>query len=178
MPSKCVKILLTGSPGYGKTTAITKIAAGLDTRNPVGFYTEEIRQGGKRKGFRWRRLDGAAGILAHVDIKSRFKVSKYGVDVSGFDNNVVPVLDASRSDAELFVLDEIGKMECFSKKFVAAVRKLFESDKSVIAAVAQKGSGLIAEVKQQPGTELVALTKDNRDEVVTDVIRRLSCSGK
>jgi len=174
MPSKCVKILLTGSPGCGKTTAITRIAAGLETRSAAGFYTQEIREGGKRRGFRWQRLDGAAGILAHVDIKSRFKVGKYGVDVSGFEKGVVPVLDVSRSDVELFLIDEIGKMECFSEKFVAAVRRLFESDKSVLATVAQKGSGLISEVKEYPGTELITLTKDNRDEVAADVIGRLS----
>jgi nucleoside-triphosphatase len=166
--------MLTGPPGCGKTTAITKVAAGLDTQNAAGFYTQEIREGGKRKGFRWQRLDGAAGILAHVDIKSRFKVGKYGVDVSGFEKDVVPVLDVGRSDAELFVIDEIGKMECFSKKFVAAIRELFASERSVLATVARKGSALIAEVKEYPGTELITLTKDNRDEVVADIITRLS----
>ncbi len=174
MPLECVKILLTGSPGCGKTTAIKKIAGGLGRTSVAGFYTEEIRKGGRRKGFRWQRLDGAAGILAHVDIKSRFKVSRYGVDVSGFEKDVVPVLDVNRSDAELFVLDEIGKMECFSKKFVTAVRDLLASDRSVLATVAQKGSGLISEVKEYAGTELITLTKDNRDEVVTDIAGRVS----
>jgi nucleoside-triphosphatase len=178
MPSECVKILLTGLPGCGKTTAITKIVAGLGRENVTGFHTREIREDNVRKGFRWKRLDGTAGILAHVDIKSRFKVGKYGVDIAGFENDVVPVLDVSRSDAGLFVVDEIGKMECFSGKFVAVVRKLLASDKSVLATVAQKGSGLIREVKRYPGTELVALTKNNRDEIVTDIIGRLSHLGE
>ena len=178
MPWECVKILLTGLPGCGKTTAIMKILAGLGRENVTGFHTREIRQGNVRKGFRWQRLDGAVGILAHVDIKSRFKVGKYGVDVSGFENDVVPVLDVSRGDAELFVLDEIGKMECLSGKFVAAVRRLFESDISVLATVAQKGGGLVREVKRCPGTELIALTRNNRDDVVTDIIRRLSHPGE
>ena len=178
MPPKCVKILLTGSPGCGKTTAIMKIVAGLSCERVAGFYTQEIRARNVRKGFRWKRLDGAAGTLAHVDIKSRFKVGKYGVDVTGFEDNVVPVLDTDRSNIDLIVLDEIGKMECFSKEFVAAVHRLFESDKSVLAAVALKGAGLISEIKNHPGTELITLSRHNRDETVAEIIRRLSFLGK
>ncbi|MHC4680381.1 MAG: nucleoside-triphosphatase, partial [Planctomycetota bacterium] len=108
----------------------------------------------------------------HVDIKSRFKVSKYGVDVAGFEAAVVPVLDVEQSDAELFVIDEIGKMECFSETFIAAVRRLLVSDKSVLATVAKKGAGLISEVKNHPGVRLWTLTRDNRDETVADILQR------
>jgi nucleoside-triphosphatase THEP1 len=81
MPSKPAKILLTGLPGCGKTTAIVHIASNLNRQDGLrqyskvaGFYTQEIREENSRKGFRWRRLDGADGILAHIDIKSPFTV--------------------------------------------------------------------------------------------------------
>ena len=174
MSSKSAKILLTGLPGCGKTTAIMKIVAGLDCSSVAGFYTEEIRENNKRKGFRWKRLDGVGGILAHVDIKSRFHVGRYGVDVAGFEKSVVPILDAEQNDAELFVIDEIGKMECLSRKFIAAIRGLFDSDKSVLATVARKGAGLISEVKNYPGTELFNLTGKNRDKIIDEIIQILS----
>jgi nucleoside-triphosphatase len=168
------KILLTGLPGCGKTTAIMKIINRLDREKVVGFYTQEIRQKGVRKGFSWNRLDGAAGTLAHVDIKGRFKVGKYGVDVGGFEKAVVPILDVERTDTELFVIDEIGKMECFSETFVVAVRRLFNSDKSVLATVAQKGTGLIREVKSYPSVKLFNLTRENREEIISDISQHLS----
>jgi nucleoside-triphosphatase len=152
MHSKPVKILLTGLPGCGKTTAVMKVVANLDRHKLAGFYTEEIRKGGVRSGFRWMRLDGESGILAHIDIKSSAKVGKYGVDIAGFEKNVAPVLDPDLTGVQLFVIDEIGKMECFSEKFVDAVRRLFHSNRSVLATVAQKGSGLISEVKNYPQT--------------------------
>ena len=151
-----------------------KIIDALAPERIAGFYTQEIRQNNVRKGFRWKRLDGAEGTLAHVDIKGRFKVGKYGVDVEGFDKNVIPVLDIEQTDTELFVIDEIGKMECFSKKFVAAVRRLFVSDKSVLATVAQKGSGLISEVKNYPNIQLFTLTTANREKVVAEILEVLS----
>ncbi|UCG59999.1 MAG: NTPase [Phycisphaerales bacterium] len=174
MSPKPSKILLTGLPGCGKTTAVVRIAESLPSVKVVGFYSEEIREDDRRKGFRWTRLDGPTGMLAHVKIKSRFKVGRYKVDVAGFEEAVVPVLDADRSDAELFIIDEIGKMECLSQRFVAAVRRLLASDKSVLATVAKKGTGLIREVKTHPDTELTILTRDNRDQVTAEILQALS----
>jgi len=174
MSSKSVKILLTGLPGCGKTTAIMNIIASLECEKVAGFYTQEIRENNNRKGFRFKRLDGTTGILAHVDIKGRFKVGKYGVDVADFEKAVVPVLDVERSGAKLFVIDEIGKMECFSEKFVAGASRLFASDKSVLATVARKGSGLISEIKNYPGTQLFKLNHENRKKTIDEIVQLLS----
>jgi nucleoside-triphosphatase len=73
--------------------------------------------------------------------------------------------------------DEIGKMECFSQKFVAAICRLLKSDKAVLATVAQKGPGLIQQAKSYPGVELLHLTRENRDEVTQQVADRLACSA-
>ena len=167
------KILLTGLPGCGKTTAVMKVVEQLPAGRAAGFYTQEIREAGKRKGFRWRRLDGAEGTLAHVDFKSRYKVGRYGVDVAEFERSVVPVLDVERSDAELFVIDEIGKMECFSEKFITAVRSLLASDKAVLATVATKGGGFIEQVKKYPGVSLFDLTRENRRQTQEQIISLL-----
>jgi nucleoside-triphosphatase len=174
MSHKSVKMLLTGLPGCGKTTAVVQIVQHLRAGQVAGFYTEEIRRGGKRKGFAWTRLNGASGVLAHVDIKSSFKVGNYGVDVTGFEKDVVPVLDVAQTDAELFVIDEIGKMECLSDKFVAAVQDLFASEKSVLATVAQKGGGLISEVKSCPGVHVFDLTRQSRDKAIAEILQILS----
>jgi nucleoside-triphosphatase len=172
MMLKSGKILLTGLPGCGKTSAVIKILSSLGCQNAKGFYTEEIRENGVRKGFCWKLLDGREGILAHIDVKGPFRVGKYGVDVEGFEKFVVPVLETG--PAELFVLDEIGKMECFSGRFVGAVKRLFASDRPVLATVAQKGEGLITEIKNYPGVKLFWLTRQNRDKIVTEILRDLS----
>jgi len=165
------KILLTGLPRCGKTTAVTQIVKILNCEKIAGFYTQEIRERGIRKGFSWQRLDGVSGTLAHIDIKGPFRVGKYGVDVAGFEKSVVPILDAEESDTKLFVIDEIGKMECFSEKFVIAVRRLFKSNKSILATVALKGSGLISEVKDYPDTRLFNLTHQNSEKTIDEVLQ-------
>lgn len=171
--SESVKILLTGLPRCGKTTAVMKIITHLHMDKIAGFYTQEIRQAGVRKGFSWCRLDGTTGILAHIDIKSPSRVGKYGVDVVSFEKSVVPILDIEKTDTQLFVIDEIGKMECFSKEFVGVIRSLFKSDKSVLATVALKGSGLISEVKDYPDIKLFNLTRHNSQKTIDEILQSL-----
>ena len=114
-------ILITGSPGIGKTTLIKRLFEEAAVLHPVGFYTEEIREGGIRRGFKLVGHDGREGILSHVDISSRYKVGKYRVDVTGFDR-FLDTLKISESNSGLVIIDEIGKMECFSRKFLQANR--------------------------------------------------------
>lgn len=54
--------------GVGKTTLVQKLVNNLkDAGVPCnGFYTQEVRQGGKRIGFDVVTLDGKNGILSRV----------------------------------------------------------------------------------------------------------------
>ena len=67
---------MTGLPGVGKTTLIKKISEALEVFRPAGFYTEEIREKGLRKGFALVSLDGRRGMLSHIDLRSSHRVGK------------------------------------------------------------------------------------------------------
>ena len=56
-------ILLQGYPGVGKTTVIKKTIHGIGSAG--GFYTEEIREGSRRRGFKITTLEGKQGTLAY-----------------------------------------------------------------------------------------------------------------
>jgi len=51
-------VLITGKPGRGKTTLFRRLVDTLRHLEPVGFYTQEIREGGVRKGFTLNGSDG------------------------------------------------------------------------------------------------------------------------
>jgi nucleoside-triphosphatase len=168
-----VRVLLTGLPGCGKTTAVRGIAEKLAGVKVAGFYTEEIRVGGVRKGFKWKRLDGAEGVLAHVDIKSAARVGKYGVDVAGFERDVVEVIEGLKGEAKVFIIDEIGKMECLSAKFIELMRGLFQAEVDIVATVARKGGAFMREVREYPGVREIELTQGNQGRVVSEVAQQL-----
>jgi len=152
-------LLLTGRPGVGKTTVIREVVRRLE--GPVaGFYTEEIREGGgSRKGFRIVDFDGWSRVLAHVELEGGPRVSKYGVDVEAVDEAVHRLPES----APLYVVDEIGKMECFSEIFVRRVEALLDGEASLLATVARRGGGFPARVRERPDARVVEVTRANRD---------------
>ena len=101
-------------------------------------------------------------------------MGRYGVDVEAFERFVVPRIDPARTPADLYVVDEIGKMECFSQAFVSAVRKLFDSDKPLLATIAQKASGPIADFKKHADVEIYTLGKKQNDKIITRAANILS----
>jgi nucleoside-triphosphatase len=157
-------LLLTGHPGVGKTTVIQQVAAVLGP-HAGGFYTEEISGPGGRKGFRLVTLDGREAVMAHVDIRTRHRVGRYGVDVATLDSvGVAAIRKAIDSrDAAAVVIDEIGKMEMFSGEFRGAVLKAMSSSKIVVATVMQKNHDWVSALKVMPQVTVWEITEANRD---------------
>jgi len=162
-------LLLTGPPGVGKTTVVRRVAAGLAGRRVQGFTTEEIRVGSQRLGFRLETFDGRSVTLAHVDMCSRHQVGKYRVDVATLDDLVGSAL-ALDPPAEAYLIDEIGRMECLSARFVAAVTALLDSGRPLVATVAARGGGLIENAKRRPDAEVRTVTRENRDTLPPRVL--------
>jgi nucleoside-triphosphatase len=172
-----LKLFLTGNPGCGKTTLVRRVVDALTGEVAMtGFLTEEIREGGKRKGFRGATLDGRAFVLAHVDSQSDVRVGSYGVEREGLETVGVPSLTPN-DDTRLIVLDEVGKMESFSQRFQDAVESLLAGDKPVLGTVAAQGVGFVKRVRKDPRITLLTVTPRSRDAMVGDVLRRLAQAG-
>jgi len=164
-------ILLTGPPGIGKTTVIRGLAERLKGYRLGGFYTAELRESGERRGFRLVGFGGEEAVIAHVERPGSPRVGKYGVNVAALER--AAALLAPDADVELVLLDEIGKMECLAPGLVAAIERLLDSGRPLVATVAAKGPGLIASVKARPGVELLRVTRENRDALPEALYRRL-----
>jgi len=64
-------------------------------------------------------------------------------------------------------------MECLSSAFVEAVVRLLDSGRPLIATVAQRGAGFIADIKRHPEAELWQVMRENRDELPDRIVRWL-----
>jgi nucleoside-triphosphatase THEP1 len=244
------RILITGVPGVGKTTLVRKVVEKLDV--PLrGFYTEEIREQGKRVGFKLRTIEGKEGVLAHIHSTSRFRVGKYGVEVRAFEEIAVPELERalqlssplqsrgekkggvplvipakagiqvfpplervdikgndppfvppycrsggdspsplqSRGEKKggirrvipakagiqpfILVMDELGRMELFSKKFQQKVMEVFDSSVPILAVIQDRRNPFLDAIRGRKDVMLYRVTEENREGLVGEIVGKL-----
>jgi len=162
-------LLLTGQPGTGKTALIKEALARTGAKGG-GFYTEEIRTGGIRQGFRIITLDGQEAVLAHVNISSPYQVSKYRVDTDALDGVGVSALRQALKESDLTVIDEIGKMELLSPQFKEAVTQAMNSGRRVLGTIMLSPHPFADEIRRRPEVEVLLLTRDNGPGVMKKVL--------
>jgi len=166
-------VLLSGRPGVGKTTLIKKLIAALPGQSG-GFYTQEIRQKGRRVGFEIVTLEGQHATLAHVGVPGLPRVGKYGVYVGNVDTIAVPTIYRAVAEADYVVIDEIGKMELFSDAFRAAVLHAVSSPNIVLGTVMRQAHPWVDRLKNMSGVSIIGVTVANRERLLETIRRRLA----
>lgn len=161
--------MLTGRPGTGKTSLV-KEALDSTSIKCGGFYTEEIRTGSSRQGFRIVTLDGQSAILAHVDSPSPHRVSKYGIDINNFNRVGVTALRQATQENSLIVIDEIGKMELLSEEFQQAVTQAMSGNSRVLGTIMSGYHPFAVEIKHLPGVKTLQVTENNRRQVLAEIL--------
>lgn len=123
-----------------------------------------------RQGFRIVALDGQEATLAHIDMSSPYRVSKYRVDIDALDRVGVSALRQAVKEAELIVVDEIGKMELLSPRFKEAVTQALNSGKRVLGTIMLDPHPFVDEIKRRPQVEVFPVTRDNRTDAMKKVL--------
>ncbi|XP_076906811.1 uncharacterized protein LOC143563061 [Bidens hawaiensis] len=104
-------------------------------------------------------------------------VGRYRVDVASFESLALPELQV-KEDTDLFVIDEVGKMELFSSLFFPAVLRVLESSKPFLATIPIPKAGrdipAVARLKNHPGATVFSLTKSNRDAMKDEICSQLT----
>ena len=165
-------IFLTGKPRCGKTTLIMEILEQLKP-NGNGFYTQEILKNGKRLGFKITTLNGKEGILAHIEIKSPYRLGKYKINIKDFENIGVRSILDSLKENKITVIDEIGKMELHSDKFKKAVKIALKSKNKVLGTIMVKSNPFCDEIKKRKDTKILYLTRKNKEKIKKEIIKFL-----
>src|SRR5271157_591834 len=158
-------LLLTGSPGCGKTTVLKRALEHLGELRLAGFLTLELRVHDQRVGFEAVGLGGGRVILAHVRFRSLVSVGRYGVEPDRLVPLIEEELNRTPGTVDAYLIDEIGKMECHCPQFISTKRRLLTEPIPVVSTIALRGGGFIAEVKKRPDVQVVEVTQGNRDNL-------------
>lgn len=128
---------------------------------------------GVRQGFSLTTLAGEQTTLAHINLKGPARVGKYGVDVASLERVGVAALRKATAQDDLVVVDEIGKMELFSKAFREAVSEALSSPKKVLGTIMLAPNPFADAIKSMVQVRIAVLTRDNRQQVKEEIKRWL-----
>ena len=162
-------LLLTGSPGVGKTSVLLRIVESLRAKgySVGGMLSREVRIGGVRVGFEILDLKtGRKGWLAHVTQKQGPQIGRYRVNLGDLESIGVEAITNAAASSDVIVIDEVGPMELYSNKFRQATVKAVEGSKLVMGVVHWKATdSLITEIRGRDDVEVHLVTMESREDL-------------
>ena len=94
------------------------------------------------------------------------------MNVEGFEKLVLPELRLNRG-TELFIVDEIGKMECLSDLFCRNMYDIFASDYPLIATIASGSLPITQALKSRSDVVFIQVNQHNRESIWKNVLVEL-----
>ncbi len=171
--------LLTGPPGIGKSTLVSKVVYTLRAQGRAvgGCLTREVRKGRERVGFKIADLlSGTEADLASVTGLGP-RVGKYRVNLTNLSRVGGGALTRAAEIADFIVIDEVGPMELTSADFRAAVKACLATGKPMLIVLHESmRDPLIDEIARHPRSKLTELTLHNRDGVAQSLATEISLS--
>jgi nucleoside-triphosphatase len=169
-------VLLTGAPGVGKTTTVTRVCSFYSAKGMSiqGITTHEIRENGQRIGFKVTDIaTGKEGWLARKDSSTGPRIGSYYVVSEDLENIGVRGLErAVEGPAHLVIVDEIGPMEMTSSSFRNVISRVLKAERPTVVTV-RLGSQYTEVERIRPQSIQMEITKDNREEIYRKLIGQI-----
>lgn len=160
-----MKILITAAPKTGKSTVLKNLIDQYAAPKS-GFLVMRMQdRNHNNQGFLVQTLDGRTEILSHKKlINSDILVGNgHKVDIEVVENFIAVEIEKALEQSDLFIFDEIGRMEAYSGKFLESCRKLMDSEVNFLGTILFDDEPWTLEFKTHPNVLLIEVTEINRD---------------
>ena len=147
-----------------------------------GFITREVKENGRRVGFRITDLlSGKEGWLAKAQPGSGPMYGRYCIILEDLEKIALGALrTAVESNMDIVLIDEIGPMEMSSRLFSAAISGFLQNRTGQIVATFKQGSHypITDKCLDNPSTTLLSITRENREAILAQLTALLDSSFK
>lgn len=108
--------------------------------------------------------------MASVDVASSVSVGRYGVNLESILEVGVSAIDSAVAEAEIIIIDEIGKMELAVPEFLISVQKALDSPKPVLGTIGIRlKTPFTTELKNRSDVSILMLTPENRNQIYQEI---------
>jgi nucleoside-triphosphatase THEP1 len=167
-----MKIYISGCAKSGKTTLVQNILPHLGEK-VCGFYTKEVLENGRRKGFAVITSEGKEKMFASKEIQDVNepmikppvpRVGKYYVNIDILDDMLKDTF-AKRHKECVYLIDEIGKMELLSDRFRRIIDGLISKNVNLIATIGKIDKKLKRKISAGEDKKTFHLNPANREDI-------------
>lgn len=152
-------VLFTGEIGMGKSTALRRMLSLLDARvQGIETYSPEPRGITPKRLYLRAYGSSEQGQLLCVLPEG----DKRGV-APAFDSLGAALLERARAQADMIVIDEIGRLEHSASAYHEALRACLDGDKPVVGVIRKLKAPWADWIRSRGDVLLLEVTEDNRD---------------
>lgn len=173
-----IKIGITGLPGAGKTYALSSVIEMLREKGYTvgGMMSVNVLDGRQKVGVAAKNIEtGELGVYAHVDIESRTVIGKLGIDPTKLEEVGVAAIQHACENCDVVVIDEIGRMEVESQKFVDCVTEAMKLSKPMLITLHKKSRNpLLQEIRRRDDVRILEVTPPNRTLLPYKIFRLIN----
>lgn len=159
-------LFLTGEKKIGKSTAIKQFLAS-EQPDFSGYQTQPVIINQRVRGYALHCFEPIDEEENDVIISVRAGAC-CNIKVAGiFDRIGVAMIQAAiNAQAELVVIDELGKLEDDAYLFQEAVVKLLDSQHKILGVLQKKESKMSALLNEREDCEIIEINEENRDQAL------------
>ena len=160
-------VFLTGEIGCGKSTALRSVLDGLQGVKIKGlqtYYNEPRGSETKRLYLR------AFGDTAQGTFLAELPGGDLSRIASVFNEEGSVLLESARDQADLIVIDEIGRLEREAFAYHEALRRCIEGDVPMLCAIRKLKAPWADWIRNHPRVRLIEVTTENRDRIPQEIL--------
>ena len=152
-------ILLTGRVQVGKSTALRKFLenSGLSADGVRTYWRD-------RDTLLIEPFEGGESMVAAVTDGEYRKAKKeafdYGAEIIG-----------NSGKRDVIVLDELGRLERCSDKFMDAVFEKLRGKKRVLGVIKPESNHFLDKIREMPNLVILEVTEENRDDIPQEIAK-------
>jgi len=167
-------IFLTGSIGIGKSTIIRKVINQLSL-HVCGFSVD--REGKKNNWNAFYLVEASSFNNGDRSKKSKYNrfafrndySKNWEINIQVFNEIGVKLL-TNIDNADIVIMDELGRFELTAYRFQQKVYEVLNSDKPVLGVIKDESNPFLDDIRNRKDVQIFRVTLGNREEVYKEVL--------
>ena len=166
-----VKVAISGQPGTGKTRTVLRIAQMIEDKFQIGgFTTHPIEENGELIGYNLKDyITGEEELSASVrwDVKPKVpgrtpESTPLGIRLDAVNRIATASVTKAIEEADLILVDEVGKLVSESKEFSAALKEALKCGKPMLITMHKRSRNpLLQSIRKRDDLRTLEVTPIN-----------------